>query len=259
MKLRRITFPGLLGIVMVMTAVIGFSAEEKGITKQEEREAQQFAQRFVKRLQETRDVTPIIDEMFLPDFISHFVSGDETVSPSLYSLLMPAERQRLFIAQTNAGYLATLDVICKPERKMSEEEKYKSAFESILPSATAEKLRNAAWPNNQFAFSSYEDFQSRLPEIEKALSEARTYLISHLIEQTPEFQSKLDDTVKGTGMNYRVRAYIGGDEIKDSESLVGFPANQKFFRVETPLQMGVILIRDDNQMKVVRVTGVDED
>ncbi|HEX6189816.1 MAG TPA: hypothetical protein VFZ40_17200 [Pyrinomonadaceae bacterium] len=258
MKLRPIIVLCLLSIAMFMINS-GFPAEREMLTKQEEREAQQTAQRFVKRIQQTRDVVPLLDEMFLPDFISHFVSGEESVSPSIYSRLTPAERLRLFVAQTNAAYMGTLDAICTPDANRSEEERYRAAFESFLPSSTAEKLRSTVWRNNEFQFSSYEDFQLRLPQIEKVLSEARTHLVNQGLEQRPEFQRKLDDTVRGTGINYRVRTYIGGNNIQDCETIVGFPPSQRFFRVETPLLLGVVMTKVGNAMRIVRVTAVDGD
>jgi len=95
--------------------------------------------------------------------------------------------------------------------------------------------------------------------MEKVLAEARVHLIQQGIEQTPEFQRELDDKVTDTGIEYRVRAYIGGGNIKDCEPLIGFPANQKFYRVEIPLMMGVILAKVNGQMKIVRLTYVDGD
>jgi hypothetical protein len=259
MNVRNTVFLCIINLASFITVCGSFQDKGLIITKQEECEAQQTAQQFVKRMLETRDVAPLIDEMFLSDFISHFVSGDDSMSPSLYSNLKHTERLHLFVAQSNATYLATLDAIYKPKRKLSADERYKEAFKSILSPVLAERLQNVVWPGNEFRFSSYKDFQSRISKIEKVLSEARSYLISQGIEQTPEFQEKLNNTIKGTGVNYHVREYIGGDKIKDCEPLVGFPANQKFFRVETPLLIGVILVKDNNQMKIVRLTYVDED
>jgi len=210
-------------------------------------------------MRETRDVALLIDEMLLPDFISHFVSGDGSVSPSVYSHLTKAERLRLFITQTNGSYLKTLDVKSETKRNYSENKSGKFAFKSILPAAMAERLRKVAWRGGEFRFSNYKDFHSRLPKIEQVLSEARDYLSTKGLEQNPKFQRRLDDTVQGTGINYRVRAYVGGDNIKDCEPLVGFPANQKFYRAETPLFVGVILVKIGDQMKIVRLTQVDGD
>ena len=259
MRLRYMACICLIGIFFITTAGGDYAADGESFTEQEQREAQQTAQLFVKRMQETRDVAPLIDELFLSDFVSHFVSSDDSVSPVLYARLTGTERLRLFIAQVNLSYLITLDIKSEKKRNYSEGEADRAAFKSILPAAVAERLRTVAWRDGELRFSSYQDFQSRLPELEKLLSEARDYLIKCGIEQTPEFRRTLDDTVQGTGVNYRVRMYVGGEEIKDCEPLAGFPPTQKFFRVETPLLMGLILVKAGGRMKIVRVTGVDGD
>lgn len=260
MKLQRIAAVSLICIALFITANNCFAMDEVPLTEQEKCEAQQAAQHFVKRMQKTRDVSLLFEELFLPDFISHFVSdADESISASLYSQLTQAERRRLFIVQINGSYLITLDVKSGTTDNYPADKSGKSAFKNILPAAMAERLRNVAWREGELQFSDYQDFQSRLPKIEGVLSEARTYLIKRGIEQTPKFQRSLDDTITGEGINYRVRAYVGSDEIQDCEPLGGFPANQKFFRVETPLFLGVILVKDGNRMRIVRLTVVDGD
>jgi hypothetical protein len=260
MGLRQITYACLIGITLSITASASLATDEAQLTEQETRAAQQAARRFVKRMQQTRDVSLLFDELFLPDFISHFVSDDESMPKSQYSRLTKKERLRLFTIHFNTVYLTTLDVLSKPEKRYVEGEREKTAFESIFPAPMARELRSTLWrKDGEARFGSHQNFQSELAEIEKLLAKARAYLIKRGLEQTPDLQRKLDDTVKGTGINYRVRAYVGGDNIKDCEPLIGFPTNQKFFRVETPLFMGVVLIKDDNQMKIVRLTYVDGD
>jgi hypothetical protein len=255
MRLWFIIIFCLLATAISTLATVSVQMDEASITAQERREAQQTAQRFVKRIQETRNVLSLSDDMFVPGFISHFASGDEGVPSSVYLRLTSAERLRLFAARYNASYLIALDVINSPQANFSPQ----LAFDSILPTAIARKLRRTLWRGNEFRFSSYRDFQSRIRKIENALAEARQYLGRKCIERTPEFQQKFNDTVTDTGLHYRVRAYIGGNNIKDSEPLIGFPANQKFFRVETPLFIGVILVKAGDQMKIVSLTSVDGD
>jgi len=93
-----------------------------------------------------------------------------------------------------------------------------------------------------------------------AVAEAIRYLKRRDIEQTAQFQRRLktNDTF-GTGINYRVRVYTGGQNVKDCEPLVEFPESYRFIRVELPLLIGAIFIRDGEQMKIVRLTFVDGD
>ena len=250
----------LVSAILLMNANTTIGTIKYRTLQQDEREAQNIAQEFVKRFQKTRDVEVLTKDMFLDNFISHFVSGDKTVPLSLYLRLTNNERFRLFVIQSNISYLQAIDVLWRPEKKYeSDEENARLAFQSILPNTLAEKIKTIAFRGGRLAFADYRDFRLRLPEIEKVLAEARSHLIKQGIEQTPKFQKELDDTITNEGINYRVRTYIGGDDIKDCERLVGFPKNQKFYRVETPLFLGVILVKVKNQMKIVRLTVVDGD
>jgi hypothetical protein len=132
---------------------------------------------------------------------------------------------------------------------------------TLLPHSTILKLKRALHlRNGETELKTYEQFRLFMPAIEKALAEARAYLKRRGLEQTPEFQKHLISNERlGTGVNYRVRAYIGGQNIKDCDPLVGFASNQKFFRVELPLLIAAILTKDGEQLKIVRLTFVDGD
>lgn len=254
----------LLAVAAILFAPATNSAfrqeEPQPISAGERLEAQQAAQLFVSRMQQTRDVTALIDELFLPDFIAHFISADcECIPLSLYSRLSKNERLRWFAALNNYSYLVTLDVLHGPTRNPYDDKYLDSFFKRILPDKLAEQLQKLSPQESDFQITDYQAFQALLTPLEKLLAEARAHLIRQGVEQTTEFQKELDDKVTDTGIDYRVRAYIGGENIKDCEPLIGFPASQKFYRVETPLMMGVILIKDGGRMKIVRLTIVDGD
>jgi len=211
-------------------------------------------------MHKTRDVAPLIRELFLPNFISHFVAGDcECMSPHFYSRLSKRERIRWFVALNNFSYLITVDVLHGRDLNPSDEGYDASAFKGVLPDKTAENLQRIVPDKIDDQIKDNKVFRSLLSRVEKALAEARLHLIRRGIEQTPEFQRRLDDRVTNTDIGYRVRAYIGGDNIKDCEQLVGFPSKQKFYRVEVPLMMGVILVKHGKRMKIVKLTYVDGD
>lgn len=239
---------------------LAWQEEEQPISDREVREAQQAAQRFVRRIQQTRDVAPLIRELFAPDFVSHFVSSDcECMSQELYSRLSKSERIRWFVALNNLSYLVTLDVLHGPSRNPEDKNYRASSFKGILPDKIAEELQKLMVHENDYQVKDYRAFRSLLTRMEKVLAEARAHLVRQGIEQTPEFQRELADKVTGTGIDYRVRAYVGGQNIKDSGPLIGFPSRQKFYRVEIPLMMGVILTKVRGRMKIVRLTYVDGD
>ncbi len=259
---RRLTRAAFLFCLAIFIAAGSVSAQEEEVevSPQEIEEAQNTARRFVGRMQQTRDVSALINELFVPDFSSHFVSGDcECLPPWLYSQLSARERLRWFVALNNFSYLTILNVLHGPPRNPAADNYLDSTFESILPNDLARRLRKLIHQENDFQIADRQAFQSFLIPAEKTLAEARRHLVRQGIEQTPGFQKELRDEVTGKDIGYRVRAYVGGENVKDCETLVGFPADQIFYRVETPLMMGVVLTRHAGQMKIVRLTIVDGD
>ena len=220
--------------------------------------ALETARHFVSRMQQTRDVAALFDELFLPDFIQHFVS-EEGLYPKLYARLTHTERQRFFIMQWNLNYLSSISIISEHDDMDVVTGEGKPKPKMLLPYSVALKLRRAL-KSAGTELKTYRQFRIFLPAMEKALAEARFHLRRRGIEQTPEFQRELDSSEDlGSGINYRVRVYIGGKNVKDCEPLAGYPKDQKFFRIELPLLMGAILVKNGNRMKIVRLTIVDGD
>ena len=260
MKRRLLTALLSLGVVLFAPISCCLAQAEEESSVNEIKEAQEAARSFVVRMQQTRDVAALIDDLFLPGFVSHFVSEDG-LSPSLYSRLSRSERQRLFIATHNLHYLSAITIMSDYDdmKVVYEEKTFKPKL--LLPHSTLVKLRRALRPfGGQTELTSYQQVRSFLPAMEMALAEASAYLKRRDIEQTVQFQKRMttNDTF-GIGINYRIRVYTGGQNVKDCEPLVGFPESYRFIRVELPLLIGAIFIRDGKQMKIVRLTSVDGD
>lgn len=268
MKLRSYISVCLVALMFVVSANNGYAAaEDDDLTDVERKEAQQTAQRFVKRMQETRDVAALVDELFVRDFTSHLTNGG-AVAPELYQRLDRAERLQLFSVWYNLSYLNLVDIQMNKfgrERYTDEGEEFR--FKSILPVVLAEKLQRILSGAQYYTEADGDDRQfldrgkllSWLTDLEAALSEARVHLAKQNIEQTTEFQKELNDIVLGTGINYPVNAYIGGGSVKDSEPLIGYPADAKFFHIDTPLIIAVILVKEDGKMKIANLTFADGD
>jgi hypothetical protein len=260
---RRLMAAALLLCAVVFIAAVSISAQEREVeaSPQEIEAAQAAARRFVNRLMETRDVTALFDELFLQDFISHFTT-DYPIPPSLYARLSQRERRRFFAATYNMHYLSAVVIMSDHSDTDFVYSLGKPGSKMLLPRSTLMKFRRAIklLGDEETPMMSYGRFRVFLTAIEKALTEARAHLKRLEIEKTTEFQRELAPrNGLGTGVDYRVRAYMGGQNIKDCEPLTGFPENQKFFRVELPLLMGAILVRDGERMKLVRLTFVDGD
>jgi hypothetical protein len=87
--------------------------DETKITKEETEEAHEVAGRFLRRLQETNDLTPLVGEMFVPDYAAR-LSQEATNKPLTLlskSAVAQASREELArydLALNNSLYLASL-------------------------------------------------------------------------------------------------------------------------------------------------------
>ena len=260
MKGRLITAVLSLWVALFASISCCVAQTEEEATVKEIKEAQEAARHFVVRMQQTRDVGALIDDLFLPGFVSHFVS-EEGLSASLYSRLSRSERERLFVVTYNLHYLSAITIMSDyDDMKVIDEEKTLKP-RLLLPYSTLLKLRRALRQSfGTTELTSHQQIRAFLPAMEMAVAEAIRYLKRRDIEQTSQFQRRLKTNDPfGTGINYRVRVYTGGQNVKDCEPLVEFPESYRFIRVELPLLIGAIFIRDGEQMKIVRLTFVDGD
>ncbi|HEV7905343.1 MAG TPA: hypothetical protein VGO96_15995 [Pyrinomonadaceae bacterium] len=87
--------------------------EEEKITAEEEREARELAERFLRRMHETNDLAPLVGEMFVPDYGARLKQEATNNLPVLLSrsAVEEASREELVrydLALNNSFYLAGL-------------------------------------------------------------------------------------------------------------------------------------------------------
>jgi hypothetical protein len=104
MQFRKIIriFAAALILFATLTGVEAQQESEQPISEQERTDAQRVARQFVRRTQQTRDVNQLIRELFLQNFISHFVSGDcECMPPHFYDggVILVKHGQRMKIVK----------------------------------------------------------------------------------------------------------------------------------------------------------------
>jgi hypothetical protein len=90
------------------------TADEK-LTAEEERETNALARLFVRRMRETNDVAPVIDELFAADFLDRQLSAPEGepfifINQSLARRLTRDELRRYYVANINFRHLNDLYV-----------------------------------------------------------------------------------------------------------------------------------------------------
>jgi hypothetical protein len=119
MKVWR-TFIAHLSVVLLMTtgsvaARTAPAAQEASgeITAEEKQEAREVVERFIRRMQETQDLTPLIGEMFVSDYAERL--HREALNTSLFlvskSVAQQASREELtryHVALNNSAYLLGL-------------------------------------------------------------------------------------------------------------------------------------------------------
>lgn len=125
-KVWRVLVANLL-VVLLMTTANGGSfitkraapaaqqeaEDETKITEEEKAEAHEVAERFLRRLQETNDLAPLVGEMFVPDYAARLQQEATTKPPVLLSrsAVEGASREELArydLALNNGLYLASL-------------------------------------------------------------------------------------------------------------------------------------------------------
>jgi hypothetical protein len=88
------------------------------ISAEEMREARRIAQSFSRRLQQTKDITPLIDDYFAKDFLDGYLQGSEQnwfvfLDRDFAPQLTRAELRRYLIAELNWFYLCELYLFSK--------------------------------------------------------------------------------------------------------------------------------------------------
>lgn len=231
--------------------------DEAVVTSEEREEVQAFARRVVARMLETRDVAPLIDEFFQSNFTSFFRQDFyEKVSPQLYEQLSEEEKVRLFVAQENLSYMITLEVMSAPE---SERGSDRPSFTRFLPDEIAHQLNKSRLVEGDAKFTDHGELLKELAELEKALAEARRVLVWKGVELSPEFQKRFKLFETDENLGYRVRDSVFEEDVKGPDGQVRFTAGQKLFRVETPILIGLLLVKEGGALKILALAPADDD
>lgn len=225
---------------------------------EEVEEVQQFARLFVRRMQETRDLTPLVGELIATDFaVPDKQDFFERIDPALYVKLSRADKVRWEIAQWNAVYIMNLALTCSTVERPYDDSQ--NVYLEFLPADVAARLEEMETTLDESKLKEYEIFRQRLNDYEHVLAEARRHLALINLEGAACFQKRLADAENNLGANidYRVRHYTI-DEEEQKDELVGVT---KVYRVDTPLFLGLIVIRDKDtgRLKIIAFDVGDGD
>lgn len=140
------------GVVVARPAAAAqeaYDAEAK-ITAEETQEARELTERFIRRMGETNDLTPLIGEMFVPDYAErlHREALNESLffmSKSVAQQASPEELARYYVALNNSAYVVGLlieAVDASQATSGDEEEEEKKKLINAFPPDLFELFKN---------------------------------------------------------------------------------------------------------------------
>lgn len=211
--------------------------------EEELKQAQEVADRFVKRFRETRDLTPMVGEMFASDF-RRLIEEDDSWSGvvgrgrSLVENLRGDERVRCYVVSFSLEYLVRLYIAGK------------------IHAESREPLRNIWTPEMEKLFTEMEKLdrtiksekQARnyLSYLERALVVMQKELLKNPPEETELFRQNLAAFEK----------HLQGHENEQPAAWAsagmehGRPPGTRFAKFIIPFHVGLLMVKENGQYKI---------
>ena len=215
------------------------------ITPEEIKQAQEVANHFIERFRETRDLTPIVDEMFTSKFKNTIAketswSGIVGLGTSLAEHLSDGERLRCFNVQFSLSYLMRLYAASK----VPLESKAPSQPERLFPPKIIQFFKDNA-PREE-EIKTAEQARNVLLFLEQSLKLMQQEIAKNPPEETAQFKKNLE----------AFAAHL--DEHKEEkpsgtvyeEERYGLPAGTRLVRVIIPFHVGLIMIKEKGEFKI---------
>ncbi|HKC64120.1 MAG TPA: hypothetical protein VKB86_10800 [Pyrinomonadaceae bacterium] len=252
---------GTIAINNVAPALAATQTNNQQITEAESREAREIALQFTTRFIETTDLTALVKELYVSDFIErykkslsenpvintdphHYFVPGLTYNARLLTEANPEDWQRFYIAANNFIFFGFISVI----------KKHPDEIENIKPTdlypANVIKLLSKN-PNLSDMVEKEGDFKS-ISTVEE-MRNATTLLEQAEAMMREKLQGKLAAKIDSKEL---ITAMKGGEffkphlEIKDEEFL-GFPKGARFIEINTALLFRLLLVRTDGKLKIL--------
>ena len=198
--------------------------------------AAKYASAFAHQLERAKDFNSVIDEFFVPNFLTGYLSDKQTkwflnLDPDTAAKLSRAELQRSYVALMNAGYLSSLYVISQCPSACGEP----VALEKIVPPDVLHLIRNHPYtvrygnqPGNYDFLAEKIDNVARLRSYVDLLERIATLMRKHVIrvaaERSKAYRAMLDDW-----QLYQPKVRTCG------EDCLGLAKGTKLFEVNVPV------------------------
>jgi hypothetical protein len=214
------------------------------ITPEELKEAQELADRFIRRFRETRDLTPMVDEMFTGNFkkmVAEDISWSGIVGQgrSLPEKLKGEQRLRCYIVNFNLQYLLGLYISSKVPI-----DQQISKSDDILPPKISQFFKENA-PDGSL-IETAEQAQKMMSFLEQAMTLMQDEVRKNLPEETEQFRKNLEafeahldkhEEEKPSGQIYDVAKF-------------GAPAGSRVIRVIIPFHVGLVMLKEGQGFKI---------
>jgi len=225
------------------------SAQESSakITQGEASEAERIARSFTERLEQTKDLTPLIEEFFAHDFIGGYLK--DTGTNRFLILKREVARQvdrdellRYYVVSLNAGYLNTVYIHSKYPSTSSKD----IPEEELIPLDVARLVKNhpyTAFYKSKEEIDSVEQLRSYMDLWEKAGALLRKRLVRSKAERSEGYRLTLAD--------WAVRFHLYEPWLRDwGDGCLGLPKGTRLIAVNIPVfQLYLVVI--GGKMKIV--------
>jgi hypothetical protein len=215
------------------------------ITPEEISEAQEMADRFIRRFRETRDLTPIVNEMFTSHFkkmVAEDISWSGIVGQgrSLPGQLKGEQRLRCFIVSFNLSYMIRLYIASKVQL----ETESLSQAEDIFPSKVSQFFKDNA--PDEAEIKTTEQALKVMSFLEQAVILMQEEVRKNPPEETEQFKKNLvafkAHLDKHEEEKPSVRVY--------NEARHGLPAGARLIRMVIPFHVGLGMVKEGRELKI---------
>jgi hypothetical protein len=224
--------------------------KEYKISARDKAELQRQSKRFVKRMQQTRDVRPLIAEFYLKEFTDFF--GDLFMAEMKRSAGPKLSRKQfldVYSALTNEIYLRELSYMVKKGGNLSD----------MLPVGLAKAIED--FPND--TKMSAQEYSQKLIRWKNKYQEAKAELNLRNYEGSPQYKATWAERVKEGDYNFIVSSEapeIYDDVVDNPEEKTvlakvrrRFPEGIRSFDVTTPVGLELSFVKVHGRFKIIFV------
>lgn len=242
---------------------------QEEITREEAKRAQEVADLFVKRLIETGDLAPVIDELFVADFIQRYIKHQKNISqesnapseiffapglwykPDLLNQATEDDWRRFYIATYNFlyhGFIVGMNRMANDLLKGNTPDD--EEFERIIPPKISDFFNAHSILKNfirrkdkQIPIGALEEMRSATVTLEQGLRLLREEVGSGQIKPSDE-SKKVFEMLNHPDL---IKPFV---EVSEKE-FYGYPPGTRALLIQPPLMFGLTLADVNGKYKIV--------